>query len=443
VLIGSPSYIAPERARGGQASAPADLWALGASLYAAVEGRPPFDRDGVLASLTAVVADEPDPPRHAGPLWPVISGLLRKDPEGRLNAAEAGQLLSRVSEKYAGVPAGPTPGQHGSSWRENPSQTAGSATDSITTVESDQATARQEDTKSGPEAKAAGANAAEANAAEAEAAEAEAAEPAVAGPAVAEAAVAEPAAAVGASSAAEPDAGQGPDLPAPQARSRGRRYRSVYAGAGVVVVTLIAGVALVLARSPGGQVAPHPAAKTPAAAASTPKAAPSPVSSTSATPGSSGSSALPAGYYRLTNSTGFSIGVPAGWQISYVDQLVYIRDPQNSSIFLFIQQSDDPQPDPLADWEQQAANRASSYPDYHLIRLQAVVYAQAEKAADWEFTYDSDGVPVQVLNRNVLANAHHAYALYWSTPVSDWTAYYRYFEAFAATFRPASVEQAG
>ena len=65
VLIGSPSYIAPERARGGQAAAAADLWALGASLYAAVEGRPPFDRDGVLASLTAVVADEPDPPGHA------------------------------------------------------------------------------------------------------------------------------------------------------------------------------------------------------------------------------------------------------------------------------------------------------------------------------------------------------------------------------------------
>jgi hypothetical protein len=48
-----------------------------------------------------------------------------------------------------------------------------------------------------------------------------------------------------------------------------------------------------------------------------------------------------------------------------------------------------------------------------------------------------------VLNRNVLANARHAYALYWSTPVSDWTAYYHYFQAFAATFRPASVDQAG
>ena len=62
---------------------------------------------------------------------------------------------------------------------------------------------------------------------------------------------------------------------------------------------------------------------------------------------------------------------------------------------------------------------------------------QAEKAADWQFTYNRNGVKVEVLNRNVLANAQHAYALYWSTPVSDWNAYYHYFQVFAATFQPA------
>jgi len=65
VLLGSPSYLAPERARGGRAGAAADLWALGVSLYAAVEGRPPFERDSMIASLTAVVADEPEPAPHA------------------------------------------------------------------------------------------------------------------------------------------------------------------------------------------------------------------------------------------------------------------------------------------------------------------------------------------------------------------------------------------
>src|ERR1700750_2504967 len=103
VLLGSPSYLAPERARGGRADAASDLWALGASLYAAVEGRPPFERDSVMASLTAVVADEPEPAPHAGPLGPVIEGLLRKDPADRLDAAGAERLLRRI------VPDKPAP----------------------------------------------------------------------------------------------------------------------------------------------------------------------------------------------------------------------------------------------------------------------------------------------------------------------------------------------
>jgi serine/threonine protein kinase len=103
VLIGSPSYIAPERARGGRPGPASDLWGLGASLYAAVEGHAPFDRDGdALASLTAAVADEPEPAVHAGPrLWPVISGLLRKNPDERLDAAAAERMLHRVANPPA------------------------------------------------------------------------------------------------------------------------------------------------------------------------------------------------------------------------------------------------------------------------------------------------------------------------------------------------------
>jgi serine/threonine protein kinase len=445
VLIGSASYIAPERARGEQASAAADLWALGASLYAAVEGRPPFDRDGVLASLTAVVADEPDPPRHAGPLWPVISGLLRKDPEARLAAAEAGQLLSRIADKHDAAPTAPTvpvPGQDGEPEAAVPSQDVlPMLPDSIATVESDQAMANREETASGyvavPESAVPEPSAPEPSAAPPE-------------PAVA----ADPVAAEGLSSSAGPDTGQAPVLPAqPAPRTRPgslRRYRAASAAAAVLVIAMITGVALVLPRSPGRQAAGHPAAAkgpaTTSASATTPTATASPsrsFTSASASSGGSGSNALPAGYYRFTNSTGFSIGVPTGWQISHVGHYVYIRNPSDSAIFLLIDQSDHPQPNPLADWQQQAADRESTYPGYHLILLQAVSYAQAKKAADWEFTYDRDGVAVQVLNRNVLANARHAYALYWSTPVSDWSAYYHFFQAFAATFRPASVSQTG
>jgi hypothetical protein len=147
---------------------------------------------------------------------------------------------------------------------------------------------------------------------------------------------------------------------------------------------------------------------------------------------------MPAGFHRFTNSTGFSIGVPDGWQIQHVGHYVYVKDPSDGNIFLLIDQSDQPKPDPLADWQQQAANRAGTYPDYHLIRLQSVNYPQAEKAADWEFTYNRNGVLVHILNRNILANAHHAYALFWSVPEAKWNAYHRYFQAFAATFRPAA-----
>jgi len=111
LLLGSPAYIAPERARGGHSGAPGDLWGLGASLYTAVEGHPPFERANALASITAVVTDELAPATHAGPLWPVLSGLLRKDPDQRLDAAETERLLRGVSAAPAAVdsPHAPRP----------------------------------------------------------------------------------------------------------------------------------------------------------------------------------------------------------------------------------------------------------------------------------------------------------------------------------------------
>jgi eukaryotic-like serine/threonine-protein kinase len=105
MLIGSPSYIAPERARGQESGPPEDLWALGALLYTAAEGHAPFERDGnAVASLAAAVTVEPAPAVHAGPLlWAAISGLLRKDPSVRLDAAQAERMLRRA----AAVPAAP------------------------------------------------------------------------------------------------------------------------------------------------------------------------------------------------------------------------------------------------------------------------------------------------------------------------------------------------
>jgi serine/threonine protein kinase len=98
LIIGSPSYMSPERARGEPASRAADLWSLGATLYAAVEGRDPFQRNGSAAVLAAVLTDDPDAPYLAGPLWPVISGMLEKDQRQRLTAEQAQLMLQPVAD---------------------------------------------------------------------------------------------------------------------------------------------------------------------------------------------------------------------------------------------------------------------------------------------------------------------------------------------------------
>jgi serine/threonine protein kinase len=83
MVIGSPAYMAPEQAQGDPAGPPADFWALGATLYFAVEGQPPFDNGSSMATLAAVVNQAPQPMRRAGPLAPLITALLAKDPDAR------------------------------------------------------------------------------------------------------------------------------------------------------------------------------------------------------------------------------------------------------------------------------------------------------------------------------------------------------------------------
>ncbi|MEV6671194.1 serine/threonine-protein kinase [Streptomyces sp. NPDC051162] len=96
-LVGSPDFLAPERALGQRPGAPSDLWSLGATLYAAIEGVSPFRRGSPLSTLQAVVQDDPPPPRRAGPLTPLLEGLLRKDPRTRMGSAEAQRMLDAVA----------------------------------------------------------------------------------------------------------------------------------------------------------------------------------------------------------------------------------------------------------------------------------------------------------------------------------------------------------
>ena len=110
-LLGSPHYIAPERLRDGVADTRADLWSLGATLYTAVEGRPPFDRPNSAESLAAVLVDEPDPPKRPGPLHPVIAGLLTRDSNARSDAVETQAALQALARRAIGVVTVPAPRQ--------------------------------------------------------------------------------------------------------------------------------------------------------------------------------------------------------------------------------------------------------------------------------------------------------------------------------------------
>lgn len=102
ITLGSPAYIAPEVASGGAVTNAADLWGLGATLFAAVEGRAPYDPNGdVIATLLEVVNGEVPQPEHTGPIADVITGLMAKDMPSRLSLAEVRKRI---------YPLLPTPG---------------------------------------------------------------------------------------------------------------------------------------------------------------------------------------------------------------------------------------------------------------------------------------------------------------------------------------------
>ncbi|WP_433281950.1 serine/threonine-protein kinase [Micromonospora sp. CA-244673] len=107
LVLGSPQYVAPERAAEGVSSVEADLWSLGATLHAAVEGRSPYARSTAMATLAALASQPPDPAPHAGPLAPVLVGLLRRDPRHRFGHDDAARLLAAATAPTVDVPGWP------------------------------------------------------------------------------------------------------------------------------------------------------------------------------------------------------------------------------------------------------------------------------------------------------------------------------------------------
>ena len=144
---------------------------------------------------------------------------------------------------------------------------------------------------------------------------------------------------------------------------------------------------------------------------------------------------MPAGFDRHTDPTGFSLAVPANWTVDRQGGRVYFREPGGAR-FLLIDQTDQPKPDPVADWRQQEAARKDGYDDYQRIRIEPVDYF--EKAADWEFTYGRGGGRTHVNNRGFVVSSHKAYGIWWQAPDSDWTDAWSDLQLVFQSFRPSA-----
>ena len=439
MMMGSPSYVAPERARGAPATAAADLWSLGVTLWAAVQGTSPFQRENPLATLSAVLTEEVPRADRAGPLEPLLRGLLQKDPAHRMDATQARRLLAAlVAEQTPEVPAARAV--------ERPQLTptrpsvAGAPGPGATTPRAGQpAAATLVPARPAvvplavPSADRASAGRGRARwALPAAAAAAVVGGVLVLGSALdsrdpAGPSVAEQGATTGAEPAA-PEAGdeQEPTADAPAEGDAPGSGGDVPATAGAAPD---AGPAAPAEPAPGeGAPADGDGAAPPGDGAAAP--APETAQDAGAPP-----AGTPEGFVRYEDPTGFSVDVPAGWQPERKGPRVYLRDP-GSSAYLLVDQTDDPAPDPVADWQAQEPRVAARLTGYERIGEIGPVDYRGWEAADWQFVF-GENQGTRVLNRNVVTGPDHAYALYWSVPSSRWDAMLPVQEQIAASFQPA------
>jgi serine/threonine protein kinase len=394
MLVGSPAYMPPERARGDRPTPAADLWSLGATLFAAVEGEPPFRREGQLQTLNAVLTEPVPPAVHAGRLRPVIEALLTRDPANRPTAERTRELLERALADADAPDA-------------DEQQTA--PVDVVPTVE------------------------------------------ALPGPPPPR-----PRAPLWKEPTAPTVAAGAPPTPTAPRDRRGRR-RAVIATVAALVFLPASAAAVYIAGDRGtpsagttGSPSPTPtAAGTSSASTSTGPVAPS--SSTSSTSssatssgpsGSSGSGSstsggsVPAGFRRYTDPTGFSLALPRGWQATRKGSEVTFRAP-GSRAYLMVPQTTKPEPDALVDWQQQERAASPRFNGYQRIRLERVPGPAGWDVADWEFRWTASGGRLHVLDRNLRVSDRRAYALYWSVPEQQWTQLQPTFAVIADSFRPA------
>ncbi|GHF17332.1 serine/threonine-protein kinase [Streptomyces morookaense] len=399
-MVGSIDYIAPERVKGGKPGPAADLWALGATLYQALEGRPPFRRDTGVETAYSIAVDPLPPPRHAGPLTRLIETLLAKDPSLRPPAELVEQILTEPGVLPDGgrgeTVAEPAPA---------PIHTDGGAW---------------------PEAGTAGMAVAEAPAP----------------PVPQETAVPQPETGT---HQHLPGAGQFPDAsqgtaavtvpsprPEPPARAKGRRRGLLWGSAAAVAAAgLVAGAYVFLQQGDdSGETRTEPAVS------------PSRSPSRSATPGPSPSwtpPPVPQGY-RLVNEDklGVSFPVPDGWhrdaatststEVNYLDATGRVGIKINVLEFA--------SSDPVQHFKDVEEQTKKNVDKYKRGRLQATSF-RGQSAAVWEFTFDGSVRSYRAIDLGFGREGGKEYAIYLSAPAAEWDRHRPVFDVVRDGFRPA------
>ncbi|MBW3657741.1 MAG: serine/threonine protein kinase [Actinobacteria bacterium] len=414
MAMGSPSYIAPEQAKGDDPAPTADLWGLGATLYYALTGVAPFDRQRAIATVHAVVNEPHEPLDGSHALGDVIDRLLAKDPADRPSVPEIRTAFERVLAGD-GASGGETEPERDATAVLTPARTVAAPAGSQPPVDV-QPTVASPPVRTGPD---------------------------------------EPPAPAPARAPARPPAGDG-------ASPWGRRLGIaaavlLLAVVGVLVLTSgdpttdLGGVAVEDDTAAGGEAAPDAGAApagedadaggegVPAPAGATERvtdtatdAAAEATEDPEATGDEPPDAAVPDGWERVAGET-WSVAVPAGWEVRDASgPRVDLVDPA-SGAYLRVDWTDSPKADPEADWQEQSEAFAARHDDYRELRIEEVDYADA--AAIWEYTYRAGGAALHAYNLGFVAGAR-GYALNFQTRADDWEAMEPMFEDFLRTFRP-------
>ncbi|MEV7266615.1 serine/threonine-protein kinase [Micromonospora aurantiaca] len=483
MVLGSPAYISPERARDGTAGPEADLWSLGATLYAAVEGKSPYARPSAIATLAALATEPMPPPRNAGPLKPVLQGLLRKDPDERITAEVAERMLRKAAGRRAKsislldgvrrpgpngprvprpplVPA-PRPADQAERAASGVAATGGTAaaadpTAKVPAPTSDAGpTAKVTPPPADPTAKLDPAPSTDETLVDDEArvdgvdpaldetrldGEPVTDTPAPVSPAASGSAPVSPAPA-----SADPAPSTGRAAVLPVEKSAPNR-RNLLIGALVLLLLVGLVVAVPLLNNGGDGDGGEPTAGTSASVAPPPapseSASPSaPAASTSASPTPSASPSasgftLPAGWRLYTGPNGFKVPIPENFQARVGRDNVVLYEVGGSRRVLFVQWTPSPKPDAYADWKGQEPYRASRVRGYKLVGI-TKCDPYFRTCADWDWLETRNGdTRFHVRNRGVATASNRGFALRWEVPAKDWDANLANWEIITKGFVP-------